>query len=270
MIIKWKWGGQSKRSDKQRLNAYSRQFIISLFTSNASPSGEHIHPCEGDAMTTPTKAPAHPEAAAVSGAPITRKFTVEEYYRMAEVGILLPDERVELIWGEILLMAPIGPEHVWSVNRWNRIFAQVVVEGRVVVQIQSPVRLADDSQPEPDVALLSPQALSHPTVLAGPENILLVIEVLDTTLSYDRGTKVQIYAEANISETWIMNLVEDCIESFTGPGPGGYSTHTIYRRGDRFSPSMLPDVEFAVDDLLLPVVGEARNEEGEEENPTEE
>ena len=213
---------------------------------------------QGIVMTTQIKAPAPP---APSEKCEVRKFTVEEYYRMAEVGILQPDERVELINGEIIVMAPIGPEHVWSVNLWNLIFAQVVVEGRVIVQIQSPVRLADNSQPEPDVALLNPQALSHPPVLAAPENILLVIEVSDTSLSYDRGIKVKLYAEAAIPETWIMNLVDDCIESFTGPGAEGYATHTIYRRGDRISPSMLPDVEFAVDDLLPPAPAEENNEE---------
>ena len=209
-------------------------------------------------MTTPTKAPAQPtlaESPDTSRSPSLRKFTVDEYYRMAEAGILLPDERVELIDGEILLMAPIGPEHVWSVNRWNRTFAQLVVEGKVIVQIQSPVLLGDNSQPEPDIALLTPEAQSYPGTLATPENILIVIEVSDTTLAYDRGTKLNLYARARIPEAWILNLPEDCIELFTEPGPEGYAQHTVYRRGDRISPSTAGlTVEFAVDDLLPPVL----------------
>ena len=204
-------------------------------------------------MTTPTKAPARPET---STPPTSRKFTVDEYYRMVEVGILHPDERVELIDGEVTLMAPVGPQHLWSVNLLNSSLAELVVEGRVIVQIQSPIRLDDNFQPEPDVALLTPQSQANSSELPGPNDILLIIEVSDTTLAYDRDVKSRIYAKANIPETWVMNLVEDCIESFTGPGPDGYASHTIYRLGDTISPSTLPDVEFAVEDLLLPALEE--------------
>ena len=203
-------------------------------------------------MTTPTKAPARPALTETQEIPKSRKFTVDEYYRMAEVGILHPDERVELINGEIILMAPVGPQHLWSVNLLNSSLAELVVEGRVIVQIQNPIRLDDNFQPEPDVALLTPQSRANSSALPGPNDILLIIEVSDTTLAYDRDVKSRIYAQANIPETWVMNLVEDCIESFTGPGPDGYANHTIYRRGDTISPSALPDVEFSVDDLLLP------------------
>ncbi|MYC29766.1 MAG: Uma2 family endonuclease [Chloroflexi bacterium] len=260
MIIKWKWGGQSEKSDKQRLNAYWRQFIISLFTSNASPSGEHIHPCEGEAMTTSTKAPALPETSGTSRAPVTRKFTVEEYYRMAEVGILQPDERLELIDGEIIIMAPIGNPHATGVRRIERVFGRVLGDA-VTISGQNPVLVGEHSTPQPDVAILRFREDDYSGKPPSAEDVLLLVEISDTTLAYDREVKVNLYAEANIPETWIMNLVEDCIESFTGPGPGGYSTHTIYRRGDRFSSSMLPDVEFAVDDLLPPAPAEENNEE---------
>ena len=89
---------------------------------------------------------------------------MEEYCRMAEVGILQPDERVEPICGEILLMAPIGPKHVWSVNSWNRMLAQLVIEGRVIVQNSEPNFWGHDSQPEPDIALLTPETKSHPGI----------------------------------------------------------------------------------------------------------
>ena len=204
-------------------------------------------------MTTPTKAPPKPAPAETQYSPETRKFSVEEYYRMAEVGILHPDERVELIDGAIIVMAPMGPLHVWGVNRWNRIFARLVVEDRVIVQVQSPILLGDNSQPEPDVALLTPQSQDYPGTLPSPESVLLIIEVSDSTLAYDRGTKADIYARFDIPETWVMNLPGDCIEGFSEPGPDGYARHTVYRRGDKISPVSLPDVEFAVEDLLPPV-----------------
>ena len=172
---------------------------------------------------------------------------------MAEVGILHPDERVELINGEIIVMAPIGYLHVGTVNRWTRLFGEQA-RRRYTVQIQNPIRLGEDSEPEPDVAILRFREDDYMGRLAGPADVLLVIEVSDTTLAYDRNVKVSQYAEANIPETWLMNLVDDCIEQFDRPGPDGYTRHTIYRRGDRISPAALPDVEFAVDDLLPPAV----------------
>ena len=200
-------------------------------------------------MTTPTKAPAQPAPKLECE---TRKFTVEEYYRMAEVGILHPDERVELLEGAIISMPPIGPLHNSGVDRSNFQFGQSNA-GRYIVRAQGAIRLNDNSEPEPDVALLRFQEDFYATNQPTPENILLVIEVSDSSLTYDRDVKVNLYAQAIIPETWIMNLVDDCIEAFTGPGPEGYANHAVYRRGDRIAPSTLPDVEFAVEDLLPPV-----------------
>ena len=216
-------------------------------------------------MTTPTKAPIQPaptESPETSTHPERRKFTVDEYYRMAEVGILHADERVELIDGEIVLMAPMGKPHAVGVRRADSIL-QRVLEGVAIVSAQNPVHLGPHFEPEPDVAVLRIKEDEYLNQHPEPGDILWVIEIADTTLYHDRGVKALLYAEANIPETWIMNLVEDCIEAFTQPGPDGYAQHAIYRRGDTISPSTLPDVEFAVDDLLPPVVGETENEEGE-------
>ena len=213
-------------------------------------------------MTTPTKTPAQPAqtetagiSKSVSTSPEHRKFTVDEYYRMAEVGILRPDERVELIDGEIILMAPIGEPHAVGVDNLNLPFAEVA-RGRFVVRVQGPVRLGSGSELIPDVVLLRMRQAGYISGHPGPDDVLLVIEVSDSTLAYDRGTKLNLYANANIPETWIMNLPEDCIESFTEPGPDGYSRHTVYQRGDRISPSTISGVEFAVEDLLPPAVEE--------------
>ena len=201
-------------------------------------------------MTTPTTVPA-PMAPKIEVN--TRKFTVEEYYRMAEVGILHADERVELVCGEIVLMAPMGKPHAVGIRRVDRIL-QRTLDGSAIVSAQNPIHLGPNSEPEPDVAILRIKEDEYLKEHPEPEDILWVIEIADSTLAYDREVKVNLYAQANVPETWIMNLVDDCIEAFTGPGPDGYANHTTYRRGERISPSTLPDFEFAVDDLLPPAV----------------
>ncbi len=208
-------------------------------------------------MTTPAKAPAPaPAAATPMAAPVkpreTRKFTVAEYYRMAEAGILRPDERVELIEGELIVMPPIGPRHAGSVNLATRIFPRQA-DDRFIVQIQNPVHLGEDSEPEPDVALLRPREDYYTTAHPVPADVLLVIEVADSTLAYDREVKVHLYGRAGIPEAWVLNLPEDCLERFAEPGPEGYGQHTICRRGERLAPGSLPDLELAPDDLLPPL-----------------
>ena len=209
-------------------------------------------------MTTQAKTPAAASATAVTGAvpaftPQTRKFTVEEYYRMAEVGILGPDERVQLIEGEIIVMPPIGPGHADNVNEFNEVLAQYA-PGRFRLSIQNPAHLDDGSEPEPDVALLRRRpegyGAAHPT----PADVLLIIEVADSSLEYDRQVKAHVYGRAGIPETWVRNLPEDCIERFTQPGADGYTQHTVHHRGETLTPVALPDLELAVDDLLPPSV----------------
>ena len=207
-------------------------------------------------MTTQTKVAAAvstqtteaiPDSAALL--PQTRRFTVEEYYRMVEVGILHPDERVELIEGEIIVMPPAGPAHANNVDEYIEVFARYA-PGRFRIRIQNPVRLDDYSEPEPDVALVRRRpegyGAAHPT----PADVLLVIEVAHSSLEYDRNIKAHIYGRSGVPETWVRNLPEDCIERFTEPGPDGYARHTIHRRGETLTPVALPDLELAVSDLL--------------------
>ena len=178
-----------------------------------------------------------------------RKFTVAEYYRMAEAGILKPDERVELIEGEIVVMPPIGPEHADNVDEYNEVFAQYA-RGRFRIRIQNPVRLNDHSEPEPDVALLRRRPEGYRTAHPTPADVLLIIEVAHSSLEYDRNVKAHIYGRSGVAETWVKNLPEDCIERFTEPGPDGYARHTVHRRGETLTPVALPDLELAVSDLL--------------------
>ena len=204
-------------------------------------------PTEVSTTLTASAVTAVPDGAAFL--PQTRKFTVAEYYRMAEAGILKPDERVELIDGEILVMPPIGPEHADNVDEFNEVLARYAPD-RYRVRIQNPVRLSDESEPEPDVALLRRRpegyGAAHPT----PADVLLVIEVAHSSLEYDRNIKAHIYGRSGVPETWVRNLPEDCIERFTEPGPDGYARHTVHHRGETMTPVALPDLEFAVSDLL--------------------
>ena len=202
-------------------------------------------------MTTPTKAPPKPAPAETQYSPETRKFSVEEYYRMAEVGILHPDERVELIDGAIIVMAPMGNPHATAVRRLERVWHNAAGNA-VTVSGQCPIRLGEYADLEPDVAILRYREDDYYGKPPSAEDVLLAIEVSDSTLDYDRGTKADIYARFDVPETWIMNLPGDCIEGFSEPGLDGYAKHTVYRRGDKISPVSLPDVEFAVDDLLPP------------------
>ena len=208
-------------------------------------------------MTTQTQSAPKVPAATSSPPPARekRKFTVAEYYRMGEVGILRPDERVELIEGEILVMAPIGSEHSGSVNISNEIF-HLLARGRFIVHVQNPLHLDDGSQPQPDIALLRPRADRYARSHPAPAEVLLVVEIADSSLEYDRNVKAHLYGRNNVPETWVKNLPEDCIERFTEPGPDGYAIHTVHRRGETLAPVLLPDLELAVDDLLPPVVEE--------------
>jgi Uma2 family endonuclease len=177
-----------------------------------------------------------------------RLFTVAEYYEMARVGILKPDERVELLDGEIVPMKPIGSPHHWCVTRTASIFWQHV--GRVIVSVQGPLRLHDRSEPEPDIVIIpwdAPQD-RHP----GPDEALLVIEVADSSIRIDRGRKRRMYAQAGIAEYWIVDLSADRIEIYRDPGPRGYRSTALAGRGESISP--LFDTSFSVD--VSTVLGE--------------
>jgi Uma2 family endonuclease len=161
---------------------------------------------------------------------VTRhRITVDEYYRMAEVGLFAPDARVELIEGEIIDMAPIGSRHAGIVNKLNKLLVQAVGE-RAVVAVQSPIRLSTRSEPQPDVALLKPRpdfyVRGHPV----PADVLLVIEVSDATLRYDRTVKVPLYARHGIAEVWIADLENGLLHLFRSPAGATYAEVSTIER----------------------------------------
>jgi Uma2 family endonuclease len=180
-----------------------------------------------------------------------RRFTVDEYRRMLESGILAEDDRVELINGEIVEMAPIGSRHAACVKRLNNLFSRQVGD-RAVVGVQDPVRLDEYSEPQPDLTLLRPRpdyyAGGHP----GPEDVLLVVEVAETSAEYDRQIKVPLYARAGIREVWLVDLAASAVEVYREPTPEGYRQVRRFGRGETLSPEALPDINLALDDILGP------------------
>ena len=144
------------------------------------------------------------------------RFTVDDYYAMAEAGILTHDERVELINGEIIPMSPIGSRHAYSVNWITRLLITLLGE-RAWVSSQNPLHLNGQAEPEPDVLLLRWRDDAYVNDHPGPADVLLLIEVADTSLDRDRGVKLSMYAEAGIPETWIVNIPERSVEAHTDP-----------------------------------------------------
>jgi Uma2 family endonuclease len=158
---------------------------------------------------------------AVEVAPTRRRFTRADYHRMAEVGILRERDRVELIKGEIIEMSPIGRRHVAFIDNLNQILV-VRLAGRAIVSVQNPVVLTDDSEPQPDLAVRRLRAVPYKEREAYAEDLLLVIEVADSSLAYDRSTKLRLYAEAGIPEYWVVDCATEAIEVYRGPSPEGY------------------------------------------------
>lgn len=162
---------------------------------------------------------------------LRRRFTVAEYHRMGASGILSEDDRVELIEGEIVEMAPIGSRHQACVDRLTELFS-IQLAQRAVIRVQGPIRLSEHSEPQPDLALLRRRpdfyAASHP----GPQDILLVVEVADTSADYDREVKLLLYGRYGIPEVWLVDLASECVDVCREPSMGGYQRcQTLKIRG---------------------------------------
>jgi len=179
-----------------------------------------------------------------------RRFTVEEYQRMAETGILDEDERVELIEGEIVEMTPIGRLHASVVARLTAVFVTRLGE-RVVVWPQNSVVLRTrHSQLRPDLALLRARRDFYRTATPEPGDILLVVEVMDSSVARDRRVKLPIYARDGVAEVWLVDVNAETVETCRRPGRGSYRDRRIARRGESVAPLAFPDLELAVAAIL--------------------
>jgi Uma2 family endonuclease len=176
-----------------------------------------------------------------------RRFTVHDYHRMAEAGILHEDDRVELIEGEVVEMAPIGARHFTCVNTLTRLLVQSVGD-EAIVSVQNPVRLDERTEPQPDLAVI--RARDYRDSLPGPGDALLLIEVSDTTLAYDRDVKLPLYARAGIPEVWIVDLGNVIVERHTDPSGDFYRHVEKLRRGDTVRSATVPGLSVSVDAVL--------------------
>ena len=180
--------------------------------------------------------------------PSRLRFSVDDYYKMIELGILKDYEKAEIIEGELIKKMTIGDRHAMAVNFLNRYLSRSVSEN-VLVSVQNPLRLTDFDEPEPDFVLADLtkyDAKRHPR----PKDVLLVIEVSDVSLRYDRNTKLPLYAEAEIPEVWIVNLQKDVIEVHQNPAAGIYLLTTLFKKGDRVISSVLPEIDLEVGSIL--------------------
>jgi Uma2 family endonuclease len=179
------------------------------------------------------------------------RFTVEEYHLMGEAGIFGEDDRVELIDGEVLEMSPIGWRHAWTVTTLTNLLGELraTLGLSYSLSVQNPVVLSLHGEPQPDLVLIKELPVGR---LPGPEDVLLVVEVADTTLRYDRLVKLPLYAKADIPEVWIVNLGESIVEVYSEPGLDGYGKGARFRGGDRVVSATVSGLAFDVAEVLPP------------------
>jgi Uma2 family endonuclease len=178
-----------------------------------------------------------------------RPFTVDEYHHMAEAGILKEDERVELIDGEVVYMSPIGVRHAACVKRLIALLTEHA--GRsAIVGAQDPVQLSEYAEPQPDISLLKFCADYYAKQTPTPVDILLLIEVSDTTLAFDRDLKVPLYAGSGVPEVWLVNLSENVVHVYRGPKGGAYTEARTLKRGDTLALPGASAAAIKVEDIL--------------------
>lgn len=177
-----------------------------------------------------------------------RPFTVEEYHKMAEAGVFAPDERVELIGGQLFPMSPADHKHTTIIMQLTRVLMHHF-GNEYDIGIQTPVTLDDMSEPEPDAAVVRRYRRGDAPHKPTAQDVFIVIEVSDTTLAFDREVKLPRYATARVPESWIINLHEDTITQYHTPRNGVYTRSAVYQRGDTILTTL--GVEILADDILL-------------------
>ena len=180
---------------------------------------------------------------------LKRLFTVKEYHLMVDAGILKEDDRIELIKGEIVQMSPIGRFHAACVKRLNELFILRLPQ-LATVGVQDPIELDDNSEPQPDLVLLQRRADFYRSGHPQPQDILLIVEVADTTVESDREVKIPLYANSGIVEVWLVNIPAECIEVYRQPSVNGYQSMQVFGRGQSIIVAAFPDVNFTVDEVL--------------------
>ncbi|MCI0438386.1 MAG: Uma2 family endonuclease [Chloroflexi bacterium] len=177
------------------------------------------------------------------------RFTVEDYARMLESGILSEDDRVELIDGEVRAMAPISSRHAAAVRRLSELIRDRIGK-RAIVSVQNPIRLNDYTEPQPDIAVLRRREDFYASAHPGPEDTLLVIEVADASAEYDREEKVPRYARAMIPEAWLADVEAETVTQYTEPDGTRYRHVRTWGRGQTIVSQSVSGIELSVDSLF--------------------
>lgn len=181
--------------------------------------------------------------------PKRKIFTVGEYHKMIDAGVFTGISDYELIEGEIVKKMTQGDLHIACINRLTRIFSRNCGD-EVILSIQNAVVISDISEPEPDVALLKFREDYYASGKASAEDVLLLVEVSDSTVKYDREVKIRLYAEAEVAEVWLVNLPRQIVEVYTQPANGKYKITGKYGKTQTISPTSLPEIKLKVADIL--------------------
>ncbi|HXH23254.1 MAG TPA: Uma2 family endonuclease [Dehalococcoidia bacterium] len=179
----------------------------------------------------------------------TYKFTVDEYNRLAEIGFFR-DARVELIEGDIVNMAPIGSRHYNTVNRLTTLFSPLAAARRAILHVQNPVVISPRSKPQPDVTLLKFREDFYRDREPGPEDVILLVEVADSSSSYEQLTKMPLYARAGVPECWLVDIPHSEIHVFTAPSPDGYKSVATFAGADAIAPAAFPEIRARVEEII--------------------
>ena len=177
------------------------------------------------------------------------RFDVDAFARMGEAGVFNEDERVELIDGEVREMTPIGPPHAGIVNRLTELLVTHLA-GRATVIVQNPIRLDRHTEPQPDLVVARRRKGFYADRHPEPGDVLLVVEVADSSVRYDRAEKAPRYGRAGIPETWLVDVEAGAVTVYADPGPQGYARQQVRRRGERMAAASVPDLDLAVDDVF--------------------
>lgn len=178
------------------------------------------------------------------------KLSIDDYHRMGRAGILREDSRVELIEGELIDMAPIGSLHASVVSALSMFFARHVGES-AIVWTQNPLRLLPNNEPQPDIALLKPRSDRYRGALPAAADVLLVIEVADTTIKYDRDIKLPLYARYAIPEAWLIDLDRRTLGIYLEPSGSGYRKLLHPKLHDMITPTLVSEVRVPLAEMGL-------------------
>ena len=177
------------------------------------------------------------------------QFTVADFARMVEAGILAEDDRVELIDGEVRAMSPIGPRHAAIVNRLNALLSRQLADS-AIISVQNPIQLTDYTEPQPDIAVLRPREDFYAHALPLPDDVWLVVEVAETSLEYDREEKIPRYAQMGIPEVWLIDVEQETVTQYTHPDGTRYGREQTLERGRRLISDTVSPLQLSVNGIF--------------------